>query len=48
VADSAVNVFAQVFSAMFAIGLAGCLFVIPITAYRLFSVLFERDRPGEE
>jgi hypothetical protein len=28
---------------MFGIGLAGCLLVIPITAYRLFSVLFEKD-----
>jgi hypothetical protein len=27
----------------FAIGVAGCLLVIPITAYRLFAVLFEKD-----
>jgi len=46
--DAAANVFAYTFSAMFAVGLAGCVFVIPITAYRLFSVLFDEDRPGEE
>jgi hypothetical protein len=32
---------------MFVIGMVGCLFVIPITAYRLFSVLFEEDTPDE-
>jgi hypothetical protein len=26
---------------MFVVGLAGCVFVIPIAAYRMFSVLFE-------
>ena len=29
---------------MFVIGVIGCLFVIPITAYRLFAVLFENGR----
>jgi hypothetical protein len=28
--------------------MAGCLVVIPITAYRLFSILFERDTPEDE
>ena len=32
---------------MFVIGMVGCLFVIPITAYRLFKVLFEKDSPEE-
>ena len=32
----------------FVIGMAGCLLVIPITAYRLFSVLFQKDQPDEE
>jgi len=32
---------------MFLIGMVGCLFVIPITAYRLFKVLFEKDSPEE-
>jgi len=34
-------------TAMFVVGLAGCILVIPITAKRLFSVLFEKDLPGE-
>jgi len=31
----------------FVIGMAGCLLVIAVAAYQLFSVLFERDRPEE-
>jgi hypothetical protein len=39
---------ARVLSWTFIIGMAGCvLFVIPIAAYQLFSVLFEKDRPDE-
>jgi len=41
------KIIAHVLSWMFAIGMAGCLLVIPMTAYRLFSVLFEKDRPEE-
>jgi uncharacterized membrane protein len=33
---------------MFLIGMLGCLIVIPITAYRLFRVLFEKDVVDEE
>lgn len=33
---------------MFVIGATGCAVVIPLVAYRLFSVLFEPDRPDEE
>jgi len=33
---------------MFLIGMLGCLIVIPITAYRLFAVLFEKDLPEEQ
>ena len=29
------------------IGVAGCLLVIPVAAFQLFSVLFEKDRPEE-
>ena len=36
-----------ILTAMFVAGLVGCVFVIPITAKRLFSVLFEKDLPGE-
>ena len=32
----------------FAIGMAGCVVVIPVVAYRLFSVLFEKDQAGEK
>jgi hypothetical protein len=41
------TILAHVLTWMFGIGLAGCLLVIPITAYRLFSVLFEKDLPHE-
>jgi hypothetical protein len=33
---------------MFVIGVTGCLLVIPITAYRLFSILFQEDKAGED
>jgi len=39
------KIIAHVLSWMFAIGMTGCLLVIPITAYRLFSVLFEKESP---
>ena len=35
-------------SAIFLVGLIGCLFVIPITAFRLFAILFEHDPEAEE
>jgi hypothetical protein len=38
---------AHVLTWMFVIGMAGCVVVIPITAYRLFSVLFSPDLPDE-
>ena len=39
---------AHVLSWMFVIGMVGCvLLVIPIAAFQLFSVLFERDRPED-
>jgi hypothetical protein len=31
----------------FVIGMAGCLLVIPVTAYKLVSVLFQKDAPHE-
>jgi hypothetical protein len=37
----------RVLAGMFLIGMLGCLVVIPITAYRLFRVLFEDDGPDE-
>ena len=39
---------AHVMSWMLVIGMVGCvLLVIPIAAFQLFSVLFERDRPED-
>lgn len=38
---------AHLMSWLFVLGLAGCLFVIPFTAYQLFSVLFQKDAPDE-
>jgi hypothetical protein len=39
---------AHVLTWMFVIGMAGTVFlVIPIAAYQLFSVLFEKDHPNE-
>lgn len=35
-------------SGVFVIGMIGCLLVIPITALRLFAVLFEKDQPDEK
>lgn len=35
-------------TAMFVVGLVGCIFVIPVTAVKLFSVLFDKDLPGEK
>ena len=37
----------HILAGMFVIGMVGCLLVIPITAYRLFKVLFEKDSPEE-
>jgi hypothetical protein len=37
-----------VLSWMFVVGMAGCaILVIPIAAYQLFSVLFQKDHPDE-
>jgi hypothetical protein len=33
---------------LFAIGMAGCLIVIPLVAYKLFRVLFEDDSEEEQ
>ena len=46
--NSLVSVVAHVLIWMFVIGMVGCvLLVIPIAAFQLFSVLFERDRPED-
>ena len=38
----------RILGMMFLIGMLGCIIVIPITAYRLFKVLFEEDSPDEQ
>ena len=45
--ESVFNVIARVLTWAFLIGGAGCVIVIPIVAYRLFAVLFEKDLPTE-
>jgi hypothetical protein len=46
--DSLVKGLAHILSWMFVVGMAGSVFlVIPVAAYQLFKVLFERDRPEE-
>ena len=42
------RVLAPILATMFLVGAAGCVIVIPVVAYRLFSVLVERDVPEEE
>jgi len=47
--DSVAKIFAHVLSWMFVIGVAGTvLLAIPVAAYQLFSVLFEKDRQDEK
>lgn len=41
------DLFVYAMVGLFVLGMAGCLFVIPVTAYRLFHVLFEKDQEGE-
>jgi len=46
--NTLVAIAAHVLSWMFVIGMVGTVFlVIPVAAYQLFSVLFEKDRPDE-
>ena len=43
-----IDLFAHAMTILFILGMVGCLAVIPITAFRLFSVLFEKDAPDEQ
>lgn len=45
--DTAFVVLFRILETMFVVGLAGCVFVIPIAAYRMFSVLFEKNHEDE-
>ena len=42
------KILAPILVTMFVIGAAGCVIVIPVVAYRLFSVLVEPDAPDEQ
>jgi hypothetical protein len=46
--DLAYKALAHLLTVMFVIGAAGCVIVIPLAAVKMFSVLFEKDRPEEE
>ncbi len=47
--NTLITFFIRLLEAMFVIGVIGCVFsVVPITAYRLFMVLFEQEEPNEE
>jgi hypothetical protein len=41
------KIIAQLITVLFAVGVVGCLMVIPITAFQLFKVLFEPDTEEE-
>lgn len=45
--EHTLKIIAQVITVLFAIGVIGCLLVIPITAFQLFKVLFEPDTEEE-
>lgn len=38
----------RVLEVMFVIGMVGCVIAIPISAVRMFAVLFEKDQPAEK
>jgi hypothetical protein len=40
-----VKLIVPVLTWMFGIGMAGCVIVIPWCAFKMFSVLFEKDQP---
>jgi uncharacterized membrane protein len=42
-----VTAIVHILSGMFLVGTIGCAFAIPIVAYKMFAVLFERDEQGE-
>lgn len=45
--EQALKVISQIITVLFAIGVVGCLLVIPMTAFQLFRVLFEPDTEEE-
>ena len=45
--EPVLKVISQIITILFAIGVVGCMFVIPMTAFQLFKVLFEPDTEEE-
>jgi hypothetical protein len=45
--EAVLTAFLRFISLLWVIGMAGCVIVIPIAAYKLFAVLFERDHPDQ-
>ncbi len=43
----AAHVIGLILTIIFAVGLAGCAIVIPLAAWKFFSVLLEKDAPEE-
>lgn len=41
------TILAPLLTLMFIVGMVGCVFVIPIVAFKLFRVLFENDTEEE-
>lgn len=46
--DVALSVLARLLEVMFVIGVAGCVLTIPLVAWKMFSVLIERDGDANE
>ncbi len=46
--DTFVEILAHGLTWAFVLGMAGCVVVIPMVAYQLFRVVFEKDRPEDE
>ena len=41
------HILAWLATVLFALGVAGCLIVIPLSAWKFFSVLLEKDTPED-
>ncbi len=46
--DTTSTLIARLMETIFVIGMAGCVVVIPLVAYKLFAVLFEKDSDEEK
>ena len=46
--DVAILILGRLLEAMFVIGVAGCILTIPLVAWKMFSVLIERNGDSRE